>query len=106
MKWVNPSSAAMQHQHLQPTAPSLTGPPVLGSPPKLGGPPIGHGVLIAETTRPLNSASAVNAGLPVLVEHSSSLVAPQPVGRLIPTNVRPPQCLAAAGNFKQNCVKL
>ncbi|KAL8438660.1 hypothetical protein ACSSS7_000002 [Eimeria intestinalis] len=46
---------------------------------------------MAACTCPVDSGS-----LPLLIHHSSSLQAPQPAGHLIPTNVRPPQCLAAA----------
>lgn len=71
-----------------------------GAPPHSGmRPPNPQEVVVSETIRPLNSATAINAGLPVLVRHSSSLVSPQPAGHLIPTNVRPPQCLAAAGTI-------
>ncbi|KAL8270842.1 hypothetical protein Esti_005213 [Eimeria stiedai] len=55
------------------------------------------GKVLYETTRPFDGSSPIDAGnLPLLVQHSSSLQTPQPAGHLIPTNVRPPQCLAAA----------
>ncbi|KAL8444247.1 hypothetical protein Emag_005604 [Eimeria magna] len=55
------------------------------------------GKVLSETTRPFDGSRPGDAGsLPLLVQHSSSLQAPQPAGHLIPTNVRPPQCLAAA----------
>lgn len=56
-----------------------------------------RGVLVSEKLLPLDSLTAINSEMPVLVQHSSSLVPPQPAGHLVPTNVRPPQCLAAAG---------
>ncbi|KAL8440379.1 hypothetical protein Efla_000267 [Eimeria flavescens] len=55
------------------------------------------GVVVSETVRPFNSSESLDADLPLLVEHASALTAAQPAGHLIPTNVRPPQCLAAAG---------
>ncbi|KAL8448694.1 hypothetical protein Emed_003603 [Eimeria media] len=55
------------------------------------------GKVLSETTRPFDGSAPQDVGsLPLLVQHSSSLQAPQPAGHLIPTNVRPPQCLAAA----------